>query len=154
VHVDRALLEERITRELRERVVPLVERATVPLSITAGPTRDHQSPFVAGTEWGPPWATTWFVFTGTVPDAWSGHRVEAVIDLGFRADPPGFQCEGLVVDVEGRPLQGIHPRRTRYAIDATPGPTTITVEAASNPWFPGFAPSPLGAPDTAGERPL
>ena len=30
---------------------------------------------------------------GTVPDEWSGHRVEAIIDLGFRADPPGFQCE-------------------------------------------------------------
>ena len=38
VHVDRALIEERITRELLERVLPSVERATVPLSLTAGPT--------------------------------------------------------------------------------------------------------------------
>lgn len=154
VHVDRALLEERITRELHERVLPLVERATVPLTMTAGPTRDQQSPFVVGTEWGPPWATTWFGFTGTVPNEWSAQRVEAVIDLGFRADPPGFQCEGLVVDDDGRPVQGIHPRRTRYSVDATPGPVTIVVEAASNPSFRQFAPSALGSPDTAGERPL
>src|SRR6478735_6333148 len=126
----------------------------MPLSITAGPTREQQSPFVVGSEWGPPWATTWFVFTGTVPEAWSQQRVEAVIDLGFRADPPGFQCEGLVVDDDGRPLQGIHPRRMRHAVDATPGPMTITLEAASNPSFRSFAPSPLGSPDTAGERPL
>ena len=31
---------------------------------------------------------------------------------------------------------------------------TITLEAASNPSFRSFAPSPLGSPDTAGERPL
>jgi alpha-mannosidase len=154
VHVDRVLIEERITRELLERVVPAVERATVPLSLTAGPTRDHQSPFVVGTEWGPPWATTWFTLAGTVPDSWSGQRVEAVIDLGFRADPPGFQCEGLVVDVEGRPAQGIHPRRLRYAVEPRPGPLTITVEAASNPSFPSFAPSALGSLETAGECPL
>ncbi len=154
VHVDRLLLEERITRELHERVLPRIERAAMPLSITAGPSREAQSPFIAGTEWGPPWATTWFTFSGSVPDAWSGQRVEAVIDLGFRADPPGFQCEGLVVDGDGRPSQGIHPRRTHYAVDPTPGPVTITLEAASNPSFRLFTPSLLGSPETAGERPL
>ena len=135
-------------------MLPLVERAAVPLTITAGPTREQQSPFVVGSEWGPPWGTTWFVLTGAVPDEWSGQRVEAVVDLGFRADPPGFQCEGLVVDDAGRPVQGIHPRRTRYAVDATPGPVTIAIEAASNPAFRQFAPSHLGSPETAGERPL
>ena len=154
MHSDRALIEERITRELHERVLPRVERAAVPLTVTAGPTRERQSPFVVGSEWGPPWGTTWFVLTGTVPDEWSGQRVEAVVDLGFGADPPGFQCEGLVVDDAGRPLQGIHPRRPRCAVDATPGPVTIVVEAASNPTFPQFAASHLGSPDTAGERPL
>ena len=150
MHVDRLLLEERVTRELHERVLPGIERATLPLSITAGPSRAAQSPFIAGTEWGAPWATTWFTFSGSVPEAWSGQRVEAVIDLGFRADPPGFQCEGLVVDVDGRPVQGIHPRRSHYAVDPTPGPVTITVEAASNPSFRLFTPSLLGSPETAG----
>jgi alpha-mannosidase len=154
VHSDRALIEERIARERRERVLPLVERAVVPLTVTAGPTREQQSAFVVGSEWGPPWGTTWFVLTGDVPDEWSGLRVEACIDLGFRADPPGFQCEGLVVGDAGRPLQGIHPRRTRYAVDAVPGPVTIAVEAASNPSFRQFTPSGLGSPETAGERPL
>ena len=144
MHSDRLLIEERITRELRERVLPRVERAAAPLTVTAGPTREQQSSFVVGSAWGSPWGTTWFVLTGAVPDEWSGQRVEAIIDLGFRADPPGFQCEALVVDDRGRPVQGIHPRRTRYAVDPTPGPVTITVEAASNPSFPQFTPSDLG----------
>ena len=112
VHRDRGLLEERITRELYERVLPLTEPDTRPLSITAGPTPDDQTPFEVGTPWGAPWGTTWFTFHGTIPDEWSGRRVEAVIDLGFRGDAAGFQCEGLIVDADGRPVQGIHPRRT------------------------------------------
>ena len=92
MHSDRALIEERITRELNERVLPRVERSAVPLAVTAGPTPEQQSPFVVGSEWGPPWGTTWFVLTGAVPDEWSGQRVEAIIDLGFRADPPGFRA--------------------------------------------------------------
>ena len=154
MHSDRALIEERITRELHERVLPLVERATAAMTVTAGPTREQQSAFVVGSEWGPPWATTWFVLTGAVPEAWAGQRVEVIVDLGFRADPRGFQCEALVVDDAGHPVQGIHPRRTRYAVDATPGPITVVLEAAANPSFRQFAPSELGSPDTAGERPL
>ena len=84
--------------------------------------------------------------------------MEAVIDLGFHPQAAGFQCEGLLVDVAGdgtmTPLQGIHPRRTNYAIDGTPGPVELVLEAASNPAFPSYRPSPLGSLDTAGERPL
>jgi alpha-mannosidase len=107
VHSDRALIEERIRRQLVERVLASVEAERRPLTITAGPTPDDQHPFTVGSAWGPPWTTTWFTFTGDVPDEWAGKRVEAVIDLGFRADPPGFQCEGLIVDEAGRPVQGI-----------------------------------------------
>ena len=154
MHRDRGLSEERITRELYERVLPLVERERVPLRITAGPTLADQAPFEPGQTWGAPWATTWFVFTGEVPDHWSGRRVEAVLDLGFRSDAAGFQCEGLIVDDDGRPVQGIHPRRTNHRIDAVAGPATIRLEAASNPSFRQFVPSPLGDPETAGDRPL
>lgn len=154
VHQDRALLEERISREMRERVLPLLERERAPLTITSGPTPDQQAPFECGTDWGPPWATTWFTFHGVVPDHWSGQRVEAVLDPGFRGDEAGFQCEGLVVDGAGRPVQGIHPRRTNLRIDAAPGAVTIRLEAASNPTFRQFVPSPLGDPDTAGDGPL
>ena len=154
MHRDRGLLEERITREVTERVLPLVERERRPLAITAGPSPHEQEPFEADSTWGPPWTTTWFTFHGAIPDTWNGRRVEAVIDLGFRDDAAGFQCEGLVVDDDGRPVQGIHPRRTAHRIDATPGPVTIRLEAASNPSFRQFLPSPLGDPATAGDRPL
>lgn len=147
-------MEERIARELYERVLPLVERERAPLRITAGPTPDEQVEFGAGDKWGAPWATTWFTFHGEVPAGWAGKRVEAVIDLGFHADAAGFQCEGLVVDGAGRPVQGIHPRRTNHRIDAVPGPVTIRVEAASNPSFRQFVPSPLGDPATSGSDPL
>jgi alpha-mannosidase len=154
VHTDRQLLEERITRELHERVLPLVERERRRLAISAGPTPTEQAPFEVGTHWGPPWATTWFTFGGEIPDAWAGGAVEAVIDLGFRGDEAGFQCEGLIVHDDDRPVQGIHPRRTRHRLDPTAGPVTIRLEAASNPSFPQFRPSMLGSPETAGDRPL
>ncbi|HEY5663344.1 MAG TPA: glycoside hydrolase family 38 C-terminal domain-containing protein [Ilumatobacter sp.] len=154
MHVDRNLIAERIRRELHERVLPLVERDRLPLTVTAGTSPHEQSPFTVGDPWGPPWGTTWFTFTGELPEAWRGERVEALIDLGFHPDAAGFQCEGLVVDADGRPVQGIHPRRTNFRLTAEPGPVTIRLEAASNPSFPGYRPSRYGSPDTAGDRPL
>ena len=154
MQVDRDLVVERIRRELFERVLPLVERQRRPLAITAGPTPHDQAPFEVGSRWGPPWGTTWFTFRGEIPDEWSGRRVEAAIDLGFHPDAAGFQCEGLVVEGPGRPVQGIHPRRTKLGVAAEPGPVTIRLEAASNPTFIQFAPSALGSLDTAGDRPL
>jgi alpha-mannosidase len=148
------LLEERITRELHERVLPLVEVDRRPMTITAGPTPDDQRTFEVGWPWGEPWGTTWFTLHGTVPEHWAGRRVEAVIDLGFRSDAAGFQCEGLIVDAAGRPVQGIHPRRTNHRLDGRAGPVVVRLEAASNPAFPQFRPSPLGDPETAGDHPL
>jgi alpha-mannosidase len=154
VHDDRELLEERITRELTERVLPLVHPQRIALDVEAGPSPDHLAPFAVGGRWGPPWGTTWFRFTGEVPAAWSGRRVEALVDLGFRADSPGFQCEGLVRDAKGRPVQGVHPRRQAVALPGEPGPVELVVEAASNPLLPQFRPTPLGDPATAGREPL
>jgi alpha-mannosidase len=157
VHDRRALAERRITRELAERVVPLVHHETVTLDIEAGPRPDELTPFRVGDRWGPPWGTTWFRFTGTVPDRWlplrTHRRVEAVIDLGFHPDAAGFQCEGLVVDAHHRPVQGIHPRRTGFVLPAEAGPFEILVEAASNPTFVQFRPSALGDPGTLGDHP-
>ena len=154
MHDDRALVEERITRELHERVVPLIEREHRPMRITAGQDRDRQSEFRIGDSWGVPWGTTWFTLAGDLPDAWAGGRVDAFIDLGFRGDAAGFQCEGLIVDADGRPVQGIHPRRIRHRLEPTPGPVTVLLEAASNPSFPPCRPSPLGSPDSGDERHL
>ncbi len=156
MHADRDLVEKRIQRELWERVLPLVHSHRRPLTIEAGPDVGHLEPFEAGSSWGAPWATTWFRLTGEIPGDWAGRRVEAVIDLGFHQRAAGFQCEGLVVDLHDdgsfTPLQGIHPRRTNYAVDAVAGPIVLHVEAASNPMFPQFTPSPLGSLDTAGDR--
>ena len=125
MQVDRDLIAERIERELFERVLPLVERERRPLRATSGPTPEDQSPFAVGSKWGPPWGTTWFTFHGEIPESWGGQRVEAALDLGFHPDAAGFQCEGLVVDQAGRPVQGIHPRRTKIRLDADPGPLRI-----------------------------
>lgn len=67
VHDNRALVEERIDRELFQRVLPFVHRAAVPLRVTAGPSPQDQAPWTIGARWGAPWTTTWFRFTGTVP---------------------------------------------------------------------------------------
>ena len=162
VHDDRELIERRIDRELCERVLPLVHVDTVSLDVRAGPSLDDLGPFSIGTRWGAPWGTTWFEFSGDVPGAWIGKnatRVEAVIDLGFTRAQAGFQAEGLIVrrsaDGEVIPVQGIHPMRTAYRLDdVDEGPIDLVVEAASNPSFPGFAPSTDGLPETTGTDPI
>jgi alpha-mannosidase len=60
VHDDRALVERRITRELFERVAPLVEVDRTQLGVEAGPTLDRLTDFAVGSRWGAPWGTTWF----------------------------------------------------------------------------------------------
>ena len=156
MHNDRDLVEKRIERELWERVLPLVHLDRRPLTIEAGPDLDDLAPFDVGSSWGAPWATTWFRLSGEVPPEWAGRRVEAVIDLGFHPRAAGFQCEALVVEMmpDGsfRPLQGIHPRRTNYAVNSVTGPVVLHLEAASNPSFPGYTPSQLGSLETAGDR--
>ncbi|MEO6571720.1 MAG: glycoside hydrolase family 38 C-terminal domain-containing protein, partial [Ilumatobacteraceae bacterium] len=151
MHDDRTLVEARIERELFERVLPLTERDRRSLRVTGGPTTDEQRDMVIGDRWGAPWGTTWFELSGEVPEGWAGRRVEAIVDLGFRRDPPGFQCEGLVVDDSGHAVQGIHPRRMHHRLDGIPGPVSFRIEAASNPSFRQFSPSPMGSPETAGE---
>src|SRR5262245_24761533 len=154
VHDNSVLIEERIHRELVERVLPLVHPRAVAMRVEAGPSLDALRPFPVPSRWGPPWGTTWFRLRGEIPSDWSARRVEAIVDLGFQADSPGFQCEGLVRGPAGEPVQGIHPRRTAVPLDPAAGPVELVIEAASNPTFPQFHPSPLGSLATAGETPL
>ncbi|HEY7627217.1 MAG TPA: glycoside hydrolase family 38 C-terminal domain-containing protein [Ilumatobacteraceae bacterium] len=165
MHNDLRLVEARIRRELAERVLPAVYSASIPLTVAAWdapgePVPFEQAiagdyiPFVVGDHWSRPWGTTWFRFSVDVPPEMSGPQLEAVIDLGFHPDAAGFQSEGLVW-IDGRPIQGIHPRRRGLPLpDVGPGPFTFFVEAASNPAFPGFRSSPLGSLATAGAAPL
>jgi alpha-mannosidase len=165
VHNDLKLVEARVRREFNERVLPALYHGSIPLTVAAwdvpgepvafdeAMAGDYRS-FTVGEHWSRPWGTTWFRFSVDVPEAMAGPQLEAVIDLGFHPDSAGFQSEGLVW-IDGRPVQGIHPRRTGLPLpDVGPGPFTFFVEAASNPAFPGYRPSPLGSLATAGEKPL
>ena len=159
VHDNAELVEERITRELAERVLPLVTAARQTLHVEAGPALDELAPFAVGRPWGKPWDTTWFRFSGSVPEDWAHaadrgrHRIEAMLDLGWGQPGPGFCWEGLVRDAGGHAVHGLHPRRQAVAVEPVAGPFSVDVEAASNPSFPQFQPSPLGSLATAGDDP-
>ncbi|HEX2783042.1 MAG TPA: hypothetical protein VHN36_05620, partial [Ilumatobacteraceae bacterium] len=165
MHNDLQLVEARIRRELTERVLPAVYSDSIPLVTEAWDApgepvpyaeavAGHYRQFEIGDRWSRPWGTTWFRFSVNVPESFVGPQLEAVIDLGFHPDAAGFQSEGLVW-IDGQPVQGIHPRRRGLPLPHVgPGPFTFYVEAASNPAFPGFAPSQLGSLTTAGDRSL
>lgn len=166
MHDDRRIVENRIERELWQRLLPHLHDVSVPMTVEAwhapGEPVTHDdaagqafTPFRVGDPWSRPWGTTWFRCTVDVPADWAGSRLEAVVDLGFRGSGAGFQAEGLVW-LDGAPLQGVHPRRTSVPLpEAGPGPLTFLVEAASNPAVgPDFQPTPMGAWDTAPDRPI
>ena len=104
-------MERRIERELWQRILPHVYRERRPLALEAwhvpGEPVSHEhalaqtfEPFALGGAWGPPWGTTWFRLRGDVPADWVGPHLEAVVDLGWGMRGPGFQAEGLVVDLQ------------------------------------------------------
>ncbi len=167
MHDDRELIEGRLDRMLRQRIRPAVYSAHVPLTVEAWHAPGEPvapadglaatySPTSVGDRWGPPWGTTWFRFAGQVPDEWTGRTVEAVIDLGFSSDGPGFAAEGLVYEPDGTPVKGLHPRSRWVRIGApVDGGESVLfhVEAAANPKIEGPV-TALGDPLTAGAEPL
>ncbi|MFI5776077.1 alpha-mannosidase [Nocardia sp. NPDC051570] len=174
MHDDRVLIEDRIDRLLDERIRTAVYPVSVParvewwqapgepVPVAHGLSGDYR-PAESGMPWGPPWSTTWLRVTGTVPAAWAGRIVEAVIDLGFDGRIPGFQCEGLVYTPDGTVIKGLSPRNdwVRIGSPAAGGEQVLLyVEAAANPVILDgrsahpFRPTPLGDRATAGEQPL
>jgi alpha-mannosidase len=170
MHDDRKLVEERLDRVLKERVLPATYSESVPLTLTvwhvpdepvpvSDALRARYEPFAVGTQWGRPWSTSWFRATGGVPAEWAGRRVEAVFDLGFVGDWPGNQAEALVYDQSGKPIKGIAPQNQYVPIaNSCRGgePVELLLEAAANPDIlaGGFRPTPLGDKLTAGDAPL
>lgn len=168
MHDDRALVQARVGRVLRDRIWPAIYRDSVPLDVevwhvpgepvpVAEALRAEYAPFEVGRSWGKPWSTSWFRLRGLVPEAWSGSRVEVVLDLGFTAANPGFQAEGLVYDAEGVPIKGVHPRNCYVPIaDPAAGGEAVEllVEAAANPAIPLPHPTELGDRLTAGDASL
>ncbi|MER6674127.1 glycoside hydrolase family 38 C-terminal domain-containing protein [Streptomyces sp. NPDC000983] len=170
MHDDRDLVEARLKRVLDERIRPAVYPESVPLDVAvwhapgepvpvAEGLAAEPRPIEVGARWGAPWGTSWFRVTGTVPEAWAGRTVEAVLDLGFDEDMPGFQCEGLVYRPDGTPVKGLNPRNQWVRIGAPVAgeeEVRLHVEAASNPVILDhhpFLPTRLGDRDTAGDEP-
>lgn len=174
MHDDRKLVEDRISRYLDHHLRPALYTARAALTVKAWhvpgepvpvaevlqvPEADYL-PFAFGESWGGPWSTTWFRFSGQVPEQWAGKRVEAVIDLGF--DPargPGGQAEGLVHTLDGRAVHGLHPmnRAVLIAKSAEAGEQVdFLVEAAANPGIESAhgRNQHFGDRATAGEDPL
>ncbi|MDQ1012547.1 alpha-mannosidase [Streptomyces sp. V4I23] len=170
MHDDRTLVEARLKRVLDERIRPAVHPASVPLDVAvwnapgepvpvAEGLAATPAPIAVGDRWGAPWGTSWFTVTGTVPVEWAGRTVEAILDLGFDENMPGFQCEGLVYRPDGTPVKGLNPRNQWVRIGAPVSggeEVLLHVEAASNPVildYHPFLPTQLGDKETAGSEP-
>ncbi|MEV6398647.1 glycoside hydrolase family 38 C-terminal domain-containing protein [Streptomyces sp. NPDC051907] len=170
MHDDRSLVEARLKRVLDERIRPAVYPESVPLKTAvwnapgepvpvAEGLAGVPSPIAVGDMWGAPWGTSWFRVTGTVPAAWAGRTVEAVLDIGFDENMPGFQCEGLVYRPDGTPVKGLNPRNQWVRIGAPVAggeEVRLHIEAASNPVildYHPFLPTRLGDRETAGTAP-
>ncbi|MEV4166403.1 alpha-mannosidase [Nonomuraea dietziae] len=170
MHDDRQLVEARLKRVLDERIRPAVYPESVPLEVAVWhapgepvPVAEGLSavpePIAVGDRWGAPWGTSWFTVTGTVPAQWAGRSVEAVLDLGFDENMPGFQCEGLVYRPDGTPVKGLNPRNQWIRVGAPVEggeEVRLHIEAASNPVildYHPFVPTKLGDKETAGTEP-
>ncbi|MEH3078337.1 MAG: glycosyl hydrolase-related protein [Quadrisphaera sp.] len=156
MHDDSHLVEMRVERFVRERLVPALHRRRHPLTVSRWEAPGEPVPFAeasaqefspfevrpTGTPWGPPWGTTWFRITGQVPAGFGDDprvRVEVDVDLGYLAVQPGFQCEATAYRPDGSVVKGLHPRN-RYlplrqvsAGDGAGAAIDVLLEASSNP---------------------
>jgi len=172
VHDDRRLTEVRLDRFVRERIVPAIYPRTVPLRLSSWTAPGEPVPVLEalqqdftpqdpGEPWGGPWSTTWLRLQGEVPETWGSApdtAVEVLVDLGFSADLPGFQCEGTAWRPDGTVIKAISPRNQYIPLKLLGSGMTVDfyVEAAANPdlsqgWT--FAATPLGDKATAGTEP-
>ncbi|MFJ6700368.1 alpha-mannosidase [Streptomyces sp. NPDC091272] len=171
MHDDRGLVEARLRRVLDERIRPAVYPESVALEVAVWDTPGEPvpveeglaaepRPIAVGDMWGKPWGTSWFRVTGTVPEEWAGRCVEAILDLGFDENMPGFQCEGLVYRPDGTPVKGLNPRNqwVRIGAPVTGGEKVeLRIEGASNPVlldYHPFLPTQLGDIETSHSNPL
>ena len=171
MHDDSALVELRISRFVRERLRPAINRTTMPLTIESCDAPGEPVPFIdavgqdftpfgTGRRWGRPWGTTWLHVTGSVPADWvvdASVRLELLVDLGFSTATPGFQAEGLVFGPDGAILKAISPRNRSVPLPTAPGePVDLYIEAAANPDVTSgftFVATDKGDPATAGDAP-
>ena len=154
MHDDRELVEERITRELTERVLPLVHPERRPLAVEAGPTPDMLDPFAVGRRWGPPWATTWFRFTGEVPAAGRVAASRRCSTSGSRPTRRASSARASCATARADPCRASTRGARRWPSPASQGPSSSSSRRPRTRSSSQFLPSPLGSPDTAGTEPL
>ncbi len=172
MHDQRALLENRLERFVRDHLKPAVYRAAAPVTVTGWDAPGEPVPFAEaveqtydpveiGSTWGRPWGTTWLHVTGQIPASWlasgrlpDGTSAEVVVDLGFAAGP-GFQAEGLAYRADGTIIKAVSPLNHYLPLDPAT-PVDLYVEAAANPdvAHSDFEPTPYGDLATAGSAPL
>ena len=172
MHDDRSHVQARLRRFTRERLEPAVYPEFQPLRVEHWSVPDEPVPFQEavdrpyeptpdGWTWGRAWSSTWFRLSGRLPDGWSPEHTEIVCDLGFTAERPGFQVEGLAYRPDGSILKAVSPRSHHLPLgtgtDTDARDLTLYVEAAANPDIGGewtFVSSTLGDKLTAGDAPL
>ncbi|WP_279058392.1 alpha-mannosidase [Mobiluncus mulieris] len=176
MHQNREILLKRVSRVLKERIIPGIYTPVSPLRVRAWRVPRHEGlvgepikfseipkefpEFSLGKTWGCPWETTWFRFQGKVPaqnelHLMNGDTLEARIDLGWQQHSAGFQAEGLVRDVSGNAIKAINPFNQWVPLPQ-PGQDLqefeFYVEAAANPLLldvPPFQPTADGDKTTA-----
>ncbi|MFB7882742.1 alpha-mannosidase [Microbacterium sp. NPDC056057] len=169
MHDDRTRVHARLRRFVRERLEPAVYSAYEPVAVEHWQVPDEPVPFsravaqiyeptTRNQQWGRAWSSTWFRLSGALPAGWDAANTEIVCDLGFTAEQPGFQVEGLAYRSDGTVIKAVSPRSHHLpCIVDDDGALLLYVEAAANPDVAGtytFAPTPLGEKATAGPEPL
>jgi alpha-mannosidase len=121
LHDDRRITEVRLRRFVRERINPAVYSRTLPLTLSSWDAPDEPVPALEamrqdfrpqehGALWGKPWGTKWLRIQGEVPESWGSEpdtTVEVLVDLGFTAEIPGFQCEGIAWRPDGTIIKAV-----------------------------------------------
>jgi len=162
MHKHPSLTQARIAQTL-QRIEKLIHGAPTPISVSAfhiqgepipaaEALKQNYGPFAVGQPWGAAWNTTWFRFSGAIPQDWKGREVVAQIKLGFTSGE-GFTVEGLVWQ-DGVPTRAINVNRTDVPL-ANPArggeAFEFFVEAAANPRASEHGGDLLLAPEPQGK---
>ncbi len=175
MHDQLILMDQRVERVWRERVLPASTTTVAHAKVTWWPVPDESGiagrgepvPWDVAREatydaitlphpWGPTWGTTWLKVEVDVPEHAPGD-LELAIDLGWADHSVGFQAEGLVRDESGRIIKGLHPRNAWVPVPDTAGRHVWFVEAAANPLIlgvPPFVPTADSDKATADPNPI